>query len=54
MSDKKQSIFNKIANWFKLKCPNCKNAMNDIGIHEFWGGSECIIYECTKCKKQWI
>jgi len=39
---------------FKLKCPNCKNAMNEIGIHVFWRGSECIKYECTKCKRQWI
>ncbi len=41
-------------NLFKIKSPCCKKRMNYVDIHKFWGGSESIVYECTKCKRQWI
>lgn len=49
----KQSVVKFLKNLFKKsKC--CKQPINNVGIHKFWGGSESIIYECSKCKKQWI
>ena len=54
MSNNKQSSFNIIVNWFKLKCPECKSKLTQDFIHHFWGGGETNGYTCTKCKKQWI
>jgi len=27
--------------------------MKDAGTHEYWGGGESIVYECSNCKRQW-
>lgn len=42
-----------LINIFKIKSPCCKKAMKNVGIHEYWGGTESIVYECKKCKRQW-
>ena len=47
----KQSIFNRILNWFKLKCPDCKSSLYQEERSWF---NKINIYHCTKCKKQWI
>ena len=49
-----QTAVDWLINIFKIKSPCCKKPMEDIGVHKFWGGSESIIYECKKCKRQWI
>lgn len=54
MSDKQQTAVEWFKNLFKLKSPCCRKGMSDIGIHKFWGGGESIIYECNKCKRQWV
>jgi hypothetical protein len=43
-----------IKSLFELKSPCCKKAMKDVGTHEYWGGGESIVYECSNCKRQWI
>ncbi len=50
----KQTAVEWLINIFKIKSPCCKKPMKDIGLHQFWGGCKNIIYECKKCKKQWI
>ncbi len=47
----KQSIFNRILNWFKLKCPDCKSPLYQEERSWF---NKINIYHCTKCKKLWI
>ena len=49
----KQTAVEWIKSLFKMKSPCCKKAMKNIGIHEYWGGGESILYECSKCKRQW-
>ena len=51
MTNNKQSIFNRILNWFKLKCPDCKSSLYQEERGWF---NKINIYHCTKCKKQWI
>ncbi len=51
MTNNKQSIFNRILNWFKLKCPDCKSTLYQEERSWF---NKINIYHCTKCKKQWI
>jgi transposase-like protein len=51
MTNNKQSILNRILNWFKLKCPDCKSPLYQEERGWF---NKINIYHCTKCKKQWI
>jgi hypothetical protein len=54
MENKKQTAVKWFKNLFKQKSPCCNKQMNDVGIHQFWGGSQSIVYECNKCKRLWI
>ena len=49
-----KAILKKILNLFTLKSPCCNYPMKSIDIHKVSFGSENIIYECKKCKEQWI
>ena len=50
----KQSIFIRILNWFKLKCPDCKSELKQDDAHWLNQFEQIDIYTCTKCKKEWI
>ena len=39
---------------FAVKSPCCNKHMKVVGLHMFQGGSDNSIYECEKCKRQWI
>lgn len=43
-----------ILDLFSIKSPCCHKPMSDVGYHEFLGGSISKVYECKKCKRQWI
>ncbi len=49
--EKKQDIFSRILNFFKLKCPNCKYRLYQ---EELSWCNKPNIYHCENCKKQWI
>ena len=42
-------LFKMIADFFKLKCPNCGAKMN--AVDEFFGSQ---VYSCKNCKTQWL
>ena len=51
MNNNKQSIFSRISNWFKLKCPDCKSPLEKEDNEWF---NKVNVYTCTKCKKEFI
>ncbi len=36
---------------FKNRCPNCETPMNSVFFDMKLDG---LVFECTKCKKEWI
>jgi hypothetical protein len=40
-----------LLNLFKQKCPKCKAPMNSSFFDMKF---DYIVFECTKCKKEWI